>query len=85
MRPLFVDFPDDPTVWEVEDEYMFGSDVLVAPVLEKGMRTRKVYLPRGVKWLERSTEKVYEGGQWVEVETPLEVIPVFFKGKEKIF
>lgn len=85
MRPLFVDFPDDPTVWEVEDEYMFGSDVLVAPVLEKGMRTRKVYLPKEAKWLERSTEKVYKGGQWVETETPLEVIPVFFKGEKKIF
>jgi alpha-D-xyloside xylohydrolase len=85
MRPLFVDFPDDPVVWNVEDEYMFGSNVLVAPVLEKGARTRKVYLPKGTFWTERSTSKTYDGGQWIEVKAPLDVIPVFFKGNERLF
>lgn len=85
MRPLFVDFPDDSIAWEVEDEYMFGSDVLVAPILEGGVKSRKVYLPKGTEWLERRAEKVHEGGQWVEIDTPLDIIPVFFRGRKKIF
>ena len=47
MRPLFYDFPEDKKAWEVEDEYMFGPDVLVAPVLYEGIREREVYLPEG--------------------------------------
>jgi alpha-D-xyloside xylohydrolase len=48
MRPLFVDFPDDTASWNVEDEFMFGSDLLVAPIVAPGVREREVYLPPGV-------------------------------------
>ena len=54
------EFPDDPGAWFVEDEYMFGSQILVAPMLETG-KSRTVYLPRG-KWIDYQTGKVYEGG-----------------------
>lgn len=61
LRALFVEFPDDPGAWKVDDEYLFGSQILVAPLLESGMTGRTVYLPEG-KWIDYQTEKVYEGG-----------------------
>ena len=79
MRPLFYDFPHDSEAVNCEDEYMFGPDVLVAPVLELGVRERLVYLPKGLKWKEARTGKVYEGGQRVNAAAPLESIPVFIR------
>lgn len=66
LRALFVEFPDDPGAWKVDDEYLFGSQILVAPLLESGMTGRTVYLPEG-KWIDYQTEKVYEGG-WHQIE-----------------
>ena len=66
VRALLVEFPDDPGAWLVEDEYMFGSQILVAPLLESG-NSRTCYLPRG-KWIDYQNGKVYEGGyQTIEV------------------
>jgi len=66
LRALFVEFPDDPGAWKVDDEYLFGSQILVAPLLESGITGRTVYLPEG-KWIDYQTEKVYEGG-WPRIE-----------------
>lgn len=66
LRALFVEFPDDPGAWRVDDEYLFGSQILVAPLLESGITSRTVYLPEG-KWIDYQTEKVYEGG-WHRIE-----------------
>ena len=83
MRPLFYDFPDDKEAWNVDDAYMLGPDLLVAPVMESGVQTREVYLPAGCRWTEAKTKTVYEGGQVVAAEAPLAVIPVFVReGKE---
>ena len=60
VRALLVEFPEDPGAWLVEDEYMFGSQMLVAPLLESG-NERMVYLPKG-KWIDYQSGKVYEGG-----------------------
>ena len=60
VRALLVEFPQDPGAWLVEDEYMFGSQILVAPLMESG-NSRNVYLPKG-KWIDYQTGKVYEGG-----------------------
>ena len=60
VRALLVEFPNDPGAWLVEDEYMFGSQMLVAPLLESG-NSRMVYLPKG-KWIDYQTGKVYAGG-----------------------
>lgn len=79
MRPLFFDFPEDPVCWETEDCYMFGPDLLVAPVMEEGARTRTVYLPAGTRWKDAYTGKTYEGGQTVETEAPLDIIPVMMR------
>ena len=60
VRALLVEFPDDKGAWLVEDEYMFGSQMLVAPLMESG-NSRDVYLPQG-KWIDYQTGKVYDGG-----------------------
>ena len=66
LRALFVEFPDDPGAWQVEDQYMFGSDILVAPLFEKNSTGRNVYLPKG-KWVDYQTGKQYEGG-WQSID-----------------
>ncbi|MBR7017428.1 MAG: alpha-xylosidase [Prevotella sp.] len=65
VRALLVEYPHDPGAWLVEDEYMFGSQILVAPLLESG-NSRTVYLPKG-KWIDYQTGKIYEGG-YQEIE-----------------
>ena len=58
---------------------MFGNDLLVAPVMEEGMKERSVYLPAGNCWVNVWTGETFEGGQNVTVQTPVDVIPVFAK------
>ena len=83
MRPLFYDAPSDMKSWDIEDEYMFGPDVLVAPVLYAGETERKVYLPKGSRWKNYWTGEVVKGGSSVVVSTPIEQIPVFTRnGRE---
>ena len=77
MRPLFYDIPEDKKCWDVNDEYMFGPDVLVAPVMYAKMTSRKVYLPAGSKWTNYWTGEVLEGGQETEADAPLSQIPLF--------
>lgn len=80
MRPLFYDFPKQKQAWEIEDEYMFGSHLLVAPVLYEKASSRSVYLPKGRKWYETSDGKCLDGG-WHEVIAPIDYIPVFTDDK----
>lgn len=80
MSPLFVDFPSDAICYQIEDQYMFGADLLAAPVLDADITTRKVYLPAGVHWKDAWTGQIHEGGQWLDVEAPLDRIPLFLKG-----
>ena len=79
MRPLFYDFPEDKTCWEIEDSYMFGPDLLVSPVMSAGAVEREVYLPAGSKWTDAYTKKVYDGGQRVTVPAPIDIIPVMVR------
>jgi alpha-D-xyloside xylohydrolase len=65
MRTLFFEFPNDPTSWLIEDQYMFGSDLLVAPLIEEG-NSRRVYLPPG-SWIDYQTGKVYRGAEWHQI------------------
>jgi alpha-D-xyloside xylohydrolase len=83
-RPMYYGFPADKNCAVMTDEYMFGPDLLVAPVYEKGMTERSVYLPAGHSWTEAKTGKTYEGGVTVKTSCPLEVIPVFIKDGKKI-
>lgn len=79
MRPLFYEFSEDDRCWNLGDEYLFGADILVAPVIEAGAQERMVYLPLGETWIETSTGKEYVGGQNILSAAPLQVIPVFVR------
>ncbi|MVX65491.1 family 31 glucosidase [Clostridium chromiireducens] len=84
IRPLFYDFPQDKLCFDIADEYMFGPDVLVAPILYKGYTSRKVYLPEGAKWKDVNSGKIFNGGQWIDYDAPLEIIPLFLKDEADI-
>ncbi len=78
MRPLWCYAPGDKAALETENEYFFGDSLLVAPVTEKGAKTRKVYLPGG-KWYDYWSGEAYEGGKAYDVAAPIETIPLFAK------
>jgi alpha-D-xyloside xylohydrolase len=77
MRALFMDFPNDPNVSNLGDEYMFGPAFLVAPVTEQGRDSRQVYLPAGHDWYNYWTNERLKGGQTVTVAAPIGTIPLF--------
>jgi alpha-D-xyloside xylohydrolase len=79
MRALFMDFPDDPNVAALGDEYMFGPAFLVAPVTEQGATHRQVYLPAGADWYNYWTNERLHGGQWLTVAAPIDIIPLFVR------
>lgn len=78
MRPLFFDFTEE-ICYEIFDQYLFGPDIMVCPVYEKGRRERRVYLPSGHTWIDTAVGKEYQGGCWITVEAPLERIPLFLR------
>lgn len=79
MRTLFYEFPQDRKCWTIEDEYMYGDSILVAPILEAKVRERSVYLPDGCHWKNRETGEVFDGGTTVRAQAPLSVIPTYQK------
>ena len=79
MRPLWFEFPDDPASWNTEDAYLFGPDLLVAPVMQPGAVSRTVYLPAGASWTDAADGAVYTGGQSITADAPLELIPLFLR------
>jgi alpha-D-xyloside xylohydrolase len=79
MRPLFFDFPDDAGAAGVDDQFLFGPDLLVAPVLFRGARKRNVYLPAGANWTDAWTGRQWKGGQTIEAAAPLERIPLYLR------
>jgi alpha-D-xyloside xylohydrolase len=80
MRPLFFDFPEDKKSAEIDDQFLFGPDILVAPILEEGARSRTVYLPSGTTWTDAWSGEKLEGGRSFAVEAPLNRIPVYLRG-----
>ena len=82
MRPLFLEFPDDPACYTDESlSFMYGPAVLVANVVEKGAKTRRLYLPKGCTWYDMNDMlRAYEGGQNIEVPVSLGSIPMFLRG-----
>lgn len=82
MRPLFLEFPEDVNCYNDKNlTFMFGPAVLVANVVEKGAKSRTVYLPAGCKWYDMNDNfKEYAGGQTIEVPVTLGSIPMFLRG-----
>lgn len=79
MRALFMDFPEDRQAATIGDQYMFGPAFLVAPVLEQGATSRRVYLPAGTDWYDWWTNRRHAGGQWIEAAAPIERMPLFVR------
>ena len=79
MRPLFFDYQDEEELYRVDDQFLFGPDLVVAPVLEPGARTRMVYLPAGAAWKDAWTGGEAPAGTWFEAQAPLERIPVYLR------
>ncbi|MFI3211976.1 MAG: glycoside hydrolase family 31 protein [Eubacteriales bacterium] len=85
MRPLFYEFPEDEKAWMDHEEYMYGGDILVAPIMYANMTERSVYLPAGATWTNMWTKEVFEGGTTITVKAPIEEIPVFVRDGKEIF
>ncbi|HVU65470.1 MAG TPA: glycoside hydrolase family 31 protein, partial [Ktedonobacteraceae bacterium] len=81
MRPLFFDFPGDPACAGVDDQFLLGPDLLVAPVLHEGARSREVYLPAGASWTDAWSGATYAGGLTISADAPLERIPLYLRDK----
>jgi alpha-D-xyloside xylohydrolase len=79
MRALPLDFPNDPNVADLRDEYMFGPAFLVAPVTEQGATSRRVYLPAGTDWYNYWTNERMKGGQTITVSAPIDTLPLFVR------
>jgi len=79
MRPVFVDFPDDPLTWDCDEEFMFGPRLLVAPVTRYRARERQVYLPAGSSWADAWSGEAFDGGSTITVAAPLDRVPVFVR------
>jgi alpha-D-xyloside xylohydrolase len=84
MRPLFLEFPADEPSWSVDDQFMLGPWILVAPVMVAGARERSVYLPAGATWRDGWTGEPYEAGRRHVVAAPLDRIPVFLRDDAQV-
>lgn len=83
MRPLILDYQNDRCARYIEDEYLFGRSLLVAPVLREGARRRELYLPEG-NWRSFWNEDVTPGGRWIDCDAPLDVLPLFVREGARI-
>jgi alpha-glucosidase len=84
MRPMFLEFPEDTATWSMDEQFMFGRDLLIAPVLREGERQRDVYLPKG-EWFDFWTGRRHDGGKPVAVPVTMESTPVFVRGGAFVF
>jgi alpha-glucosidase len=84
LRPLFLEFPNDEHVTGTEDEFMFGDDLFVAPVLHEGATELEIYLPQG-QWFDYWTGKQFTGGRTIHLPVTLDSIPMFVRGGSFVF
>jgi alpha-glucosidase len=84
LRPLFLEFPEDPQTWGLQDQFLFGRDLLVAPVLREAQTERGVYLPAG-DWYDYWTGRLVKGGRPVTVPVTLESIPIYVRAGAIVF
>jgi alpha-glucosidase len=84
LRPLMLEFPDDPKTYQIQDQFLFGSDLLVAPVLYEEARERRFYLPRG-DWYDFWTGRRLEGAATHRIPVELESLPIYVRGGAFLF
>lgn len=84
MRTMFYEFDKDEECFNVENQYMLGSEILVAPILEYKARSRMVYIPKGCNFKNAFTGELYEGGKYYTIDSPIDQIPVFYKEGSKL-
>ena len=83
QQPLVYHYQKDENTYDINDQFMFGDSMMLAPVVKQGKTNRDVYLPQGETWVNFWTQEEYEGGQTINVDTPLAHLPIFVK-KESI-
>jgi len=79
LKGMMMEFPNDKKVLDINDQFMCGNSILVCPVYGYKQRSRKLYLPSGANWYEQGSNKMYTGGQTIEVDAPVTKLPVFIK------
>lgn len=79
QQALVYQFQTDPTVRNIDDQFMWGNDMMVAPVVTQGQTRRDVYLPKGQDWVDWWTGETFTGGQWISREAPLDTMPIYVK------
>ncbi|MCB0284109.1 MAG: glycoside hydrolase family 31 protein [Calditrichaeota bacterium] len=80
IRPLFLEYADQPAAWQDWQTFTYGPDILVSAIWQKNIHEHTFYLPAGSKWVDAwDKNRIYEGGQNITVETPLYKIPIFIK------
>lgn len=84
MKPLMLNYEDDKETYEINDQFLFGDNILVSPVLEQGKDKKMVYLPKGDKWIDFWSNKEYDGGQYIVKDAPIDVCPIFVKASSVI-
>ena len=83
MRPMFFDFPYDSVCYETGDQYLFGSDIIFAPITTQGCTSRKVYLPEGT-WILTKDKTVYKGKKWYDINAGIYEYIVFVKNNSPV-
>jgi alpha-D-xyloside xylohydrolase len=79
MKGLPMDFPNDPAVTNIGDQFMFGPALMVNPVTSSGVQKRSVYLPAAANWYDFRTDKLYRGGANVDLDAPYDEIPILVR------
>ena len=79
ISPLLLNYQGDSNTYEINDEFLCGDNILVAPIVEQGRKVRTVYLPEGDNWIDYWTKEVFQGGQYILKEADLDVCPIYIK------
>jgi alpha-glucosidase (family GH31 glycosyl hydrolase) len=82
VRSLLLEFPEDPSVTDIGDQFMLGKDIMVAPIFDES-GYRQIYIPKG-KWVDFWSREKIDGGEWIEDRFPLDILPIYVRSGSKI-
>jgi alpha-glucosidase len=78
-RPLLYEFQNDERTYDVEDQFMFGDRIMVAPIVDQGKERRRIYLPEGSRWVDYWNGTTFAGGRYIERQTGIETLPLYIR------